>query len=62
MNPENIHNDFASILKDEIIASKVELKVMLHKGLKFTNIDKEDLSIKMDNDDQCMIRDIGNVT
>lgn len=37
VNPINLKNDFSAIMKKEIIATKVEVKVKLHKGLEFRN-------------------------
>jgi len=41
-----------------LIATNVQLKVKLHKGLKFRREDPQDLS----NNDTLLVRDIGNVT
>jgi len=35
VNPENILEDFANILKDEVLATKVEVKIRLHEALSF---------------------------
>ena len=37
VNPENIAQDFSNILKDEIVATKVEIKIRLHEALTFRN-------------------------
>jgi len=33
VSPEEITKDFANILKDEIVATNVEMRVQMHKGL-----------------------------
>lgn len=59
INPENIHNDFSSILKDEVIATHTFIQIWLHNGLEFKNTDIEDgIEIK----DGLYNRKIGNVT
>lgn len=35
VKPEAIQNDFANILKDELVGTKIELVVRLHRSLKF---------------------------
>ena len=37
VNPNDLSGDFASILSQKAIATKVEAKVKLHKGLQFRN-------------------------
>ena len=37
VNPEKISEDFANILKDEVVALNVETRIMLHKALVFRN-------------------------
>ena len=37
VDPENLNQDFANVIKGEILATKVELKVFLHKALEFRN-------------------------
>lgn len=37
VNPEKLSEDFANILKDEVIGLNVEAKIMLHKALIFRN-------------------------
>lgn len=58
VSPENLTKNFANILSQPIIASNVQLKVKLHKGLCFRN--EEDIALSEDK--SLMVRDIGNVT
>ena len=37
VNPEKLSEDFANILKDEVVGLNVEVKIMLHKALIFRN-------------------------
>jgi hypothetical protein len=37
VNPEKLSEDFANILKDEVIGLNVSAKIMLHKALLFRN-------------------------
>ena len=46
VNPEKLSDDFANILKDEVVGLNVETKIMLHKALVFRN---EDPNILKDN-------------
>lgn len=39
VNPENIGQDFTNIINDIVIGTQVELKVILHKALKFRRED-----------------------
>jgi len=39
VDPENVHKDFSTILKDELVATQVELEIHLHKALEFKNED-----------------------
>ena len=58
MNPHEIANDFANILSQKAIATKVVAKVKLHKGLQFRNELESDLS----DDRTILTRKFGNVT
>ena len=58
VNPINLSNDFATILSENIIATNVELRVKLHKGLTFRNEDQAHVS----QDGSLLIRPIGNAT
>ena len=39
VNPEKLSEDFANILKDEVVGLNVEARIMLHKALVFRNED-----------------------
>jgi len=58
VNPLELTQNFANILSLPVIATKVILKVKLHKGLEFRNEDPLNLS----EDKSLMVRDLGNVT
>lgn len=58
IEPDELQNNFANMLKKEIIATKVITKVKLHKALEFRNEDPANL-----NADKTMLtRNIGNIT
>lgn len=57
VTPQDIGQDFASILKDEIVGTKIRLQVRIHKGLKFRN-EQEGIS----PDGTILERNIGNAT
>ena len=46
VNPEKLSEDFANILKDEVVGLNVEARIMLHKALVFRN---EDPNLLKDN-------------
>jgi hypothetical protein len=58
VNPVSLTKDFANILAKPVIATKVEAKVKLHKGLMFRNENPADLS----DDKTLLTRQFGNVT
>ena len=58
IEPDELKNNFANMLKKEIIATKVVTKVKLHKALEFRNEDAANLSA----DKTMLTRDVGNVT
>lgn len=58
VNPTSLTKDFANILAMPVIATKVEAKVKLHKGLMFRNENPIDLS----DDKTLLTRQFGNVT
>ena len=58
IEPDQLKNNFANMLKKEIIATKVITKVKLHKALEFRNEDPANLSA----DKSMLIRNVGNVT
>jgi hypothetical protein len=37
VNPESLSDDFANVLKDEVIGLNVEVMIQLHKAMKFRN-------------------------
>ena len=41
VDPQNLSNDFANILSQEVLATNVKVTVNLHKDLKFRNQDPE---------------------
>ena len=44
VNPENLANDFANVLKDEVVGLNVDVTIQLHKAMVFRNEDKAFLS------------------
>lgn len=44
VQPDQIGNDFANILKDEIVGTHVDLKVRLHRALMFRNEEDPNLT------------------
>lgn len=58
VNPDNITNDFASIMKDEVVGTQVEVKIRLHPALKFRNEEEEYLT----ENKSVYLKNIGNVT
>jgi Mg-chelatase subunit ChlD len=58
INPLNLVSEFDSIVSNSIIATNVELKVKLHKGLSFRN-EKPDSLLE---DGSLLVRSLGNVT
>lgn len=37
VNPEKLSDDFANVLKDQVVGLNVNAKIMLHKAMKFRN-------------------------
>jgi len=58
VNPISLVSEFDSLISENIIATNVELKVKLHKGLSFRNEKKENLS----EDGSLLIKSLGNIT
>ena len=58
VDPSQLGGDFAQILSQKAIATKVEAKVKLHKGLQFRNELESDLS----ENKTILTRRFGNVT
>jgi hypothetical protein len=58
VKPEEILDQFSNLLSNEVIASKVSIKVKLHKLMKFRNEDSKNL----ENEGTLLTKQIGNVT
>eukprot|EP00826_Nyctotherus_ovalis_P031174 TRINITY_DN2488_c0_g2_i3.p1 TRINITY_DN2488_c0_g2~~TRINITY_DN2488_c0_g2_i3.p1 ORF type:complete len:562 (+),score=186.15 TRINITY_DN2488_c0_g2_i3:80-1765(+) len=58
VNPMNLSSDFASILSESIVATNVELRMKLHKGLTFRNENPAQIS----EDGSLLVKPIGNAT
>jgi hypothetical protein len=58
VNPEKLSEDFANILKDEVIGVEVETKIMLHKALVFRH---EEAAFLRDNR-TILIKPLANAT
>ena len=58
VDPENLNQDFANVIKGEILATKVDLKVFLHKALNFRNEDEGEFM----NNGTIYQKVVGNVT
>jgi hypothetical protein len=43
VNPETLSDDFANVLKDEVVGVNVDVTIQLHKAMKFRNEDKDNL-------------------
>jgi ribosomal protein S26 len=58
IEPDELKKNFANMLKNETIATRVVTKIKLHKALEFRNEEEKDL-----NEDKTLLtRDLGNVT
>ena len=58
IEPDELKNNFANMMRQEVIATRVVVKVKLHKALEFRNEDEKDLS----KEKTILTRDVGNVT
>lgn len=58
VNPEKLSDDFANILKDEVVGLNVETRIMLHKALIFRN---EDVNMLKDNK-TILVKEFANAT
>ncbi|CAI2386488.1 unnamed protein product [Moneuplotes crassus] len=58
IEPDELKSNFSNMMKQEVIATRVVVKVKLHKALEFRNEDEKDLT----NDKTILTRDVGNVT
>lgn len=43
VNPETLSDDFANVLKDQVVGVNVDVTIQLHKAMKFRNEDKDNL-------------------
>jgi hypothetical protein len=60
VDPDNLHKDFANIVKDEVVGLKAEMTIYLSKMMKFRNLDPS--SDKIDENGSKCIKYIGNIT
>jgi len=58
VDPAEITSQFANIMKDEVLGTQVDVKLRLHKGLKFRNEDEEFLKERA----SLYQKNVGNVT
>jgi Mg-chelatase subunit ChlD len=58
IEPDELKDNFANMLKNEVIATKVTAKIKLHKALEFRNEDESDLN----KDHTLLKKELGNVT
>ena len=58
VNPMNLTNDFEAVVNDQVLATNVSVKAILHKALQFRNEDEKYLSPYKTT----LSRDIGNAT
>lgn len=58
VDPENLNQDFANVIKGEILATNVELKVFVHKALEFRHEDEGEFM----NNGTIYRKIVGNVT
>jgi len=56
VDPANL--DFSQLAKEEVLATQVQLKVLLHESLAFRNENKENLT----NNGSILLENVGNVT
>jgi hypothetical protein len=57
VDPANLASDFANILSEAVIATNVEVRLKVHKGLTFRNEDAKNIS----EDGTLLVKAIGNV-
>lgn len=58
VDPERIHEDFANILSEELIATDSQVTVSLHKSLAFRNEEAAELGMN----ESRLTRHLGNIT
>ena len=56
--PEDLSKNFANILADEVVATKVKLTAKMHKAMNFRNEEEENLS----QGGTTFVKDVGNAT
>lgn len=57
IEPDELKDNFANILKAETIATNATVKIKLHKALEFRNEDEKD----MNSDQTLLIKELGNI-
>ena len=58
VSPETLTQDFANILSKPVIATGVQVKVKLHKGLTFRN----EVASNLSHNNTLLTKDLGNTT
>lgn len=58
VNPANLSENFSNILSNSVIATDVEVKVLIHQALEFRNIDVQDVQ----QSGSLLVKHFGNVT
>lgn len=58
VNPANLKENFSSLFNRETIATNVEVRLKLHKGLEFRNEDEA----SMEDNKTTLVKKLGNVT
>ena len=58
INPEKLADDFANVLKDEVVGLNVKTRIQLHKAMNFRNEDKENLK----DNDTILMKEFANAT
>ena len=58
VNPEKLKDDFANVLKDEVVGLNVSAKIMLHKAMTFRNEAAENLK----DNGAVMVKELPNAT
>ena len=58
INPEKLSDDFANVLKDEVVGLNVEARIKLHRAMNFRNEEKQNLK----ENDSLLIKELANAT
>jgi hypothetical protein len=58
VNPEKLKDDFANVLKDEVVGLNVSAKIMLHKAMTFRNEGAENIK----DNGAVMVKELPNAT